>query len=94
MMCLDSLFLEVIYQEQENIALVPATGNTVAVNNINGGVAGIFADGTPCDLGQSASYTDNAGGVVTTEYNGITHAITNNRLPYAWYDLPHEDCNC
>jgi len=59
----------------QNIATVPVTGNPVAVNSVNVGSPGIFADGTPCDLGQSSLFIDNGNGVpgpVFVEFNGIT----------------------
>jgi len=63
----------------QNIALVPGSGNPVAVNSINGGSPGLYANGTPCDLGQSADFINNGNGVagsVYTEFNGITKLLT------------------
>lgn len=59
----------------QNIALTNA-GNPVAVNYINGGACGAFADGATSDLTQTASFIDNndgvAGGPIFTEYDGVT----------------------
>lgn len=59
----------------QNIALVPVSGNPVAVNSINIGTCGAFADGTPADLTQGALFIDNNDGVpgpIFCEYDGVT----------------------
>ncbi|MEQ9289736.1 MAG: Ig-like domain-containing protein, partial [Cyclobacteriaceae bacterium] len=59
----------------ENIALVPESGNVVAVNSVNSGVCGSQADGTSADLTKAAYFIDNNEGTpgpVYVEYNGLT----------------------
>ena len=60
----------------QNIALVPGTSNAVTIASINNGSVGGFGDIGDCiDLTQSALFTDNSGGAITMEYDGITNKI-------------------
>lgn len=60
----------------QNIALVPGTSNPVTIASINNGSVGGFGDIANCiDLTQSALFTDNSGGTITMEYDGITNKI-------------------
>lgn len=60
----------------QNIALVPGTSNPVTIASINNGSVGGFGDISNCiDLTQSALFTDNSGGTITMEYDGITNKI-------------------
>ena len=60
-----------------NLALVPGTATPIAVNTVNNGSPGAFADGTPCDLSNSAFFVDNGAGTTPTlnqnlQYDGFT----------------------
>ncbi|MBU2915140.1 choice-of-anchor L domain-containing protein, partial [Reichenbachiella agariperforans] len=66
----------------QNIALVPESGNVVAVNSVNGGVCGSAQDGTAADLTKSNYYIDNNEGVpgpLYIEFNGMT-TLLNGRI--------------
>lgn len=58
----------------QDIALVPGVGSPITINTINNGSPGGFANGSPCDLGNSAFYTDNTGGT-TVQWDGFTVSL-------------------
>ncbi len=60
----------------QNIALVPGTPNPVTIASINNGTVGSLGNIANCiDLGQSALFTDNTGGAITVEYDGVTNKL-------------------
>ncbi|UXX79707.1 choice-of-anchor L domain-containing protein [Reichenbachiella carrageenanivorans] len=66
----------------QNIALVPESGNVVAVNSVNGGVCGGAQDGTSADLTKSNYFIDNNEGTpgpLFIEFNGMT-TLLNGRI--------------
>lgn len=66
------------YAANTNIALIPATATPVAINTVNGGVAGGSPPFTSCPPGgltHTAYYVDNTGGVFV-QYDGYTVPLT------------------
>ncbi|UXP33996.1 choice-of-anchor L domain-containing protein [Reichenbachiella agarivorans] len=66
----------------QNIALVPESGNVVAVNSVNGGSCGSAQDGTATDLTKSNYFIDNNEGIpgpLYVEFNGMT-TLLNGRI--------------
>lgn len=61
-----------LYNNQ-NIALVPGTNTTIAINHVNGGVSAGTA--MPCILTNSQYYVDNSVGT-TIQYDGFTTVLT------------------
>lgn len=60
----------------QNIALVPGTTNPVTIASINNGTVGTNGNAANCiDLTQSALFTDNTGGAITVEYDGVTNKL-------------------
>ena len=61
-----------------NAAFLPSSGDAIAVNNVNAGKPGANADGTACNLNNSAYFVDNGngGGSATTQLDGYTRPIT------------------
>ena len=62
----------------QNAAFMPNTRDAIAVNNVNGGAPGTKADGTACNLGNTAYFVDNGNGSgsATTQLDGHTRPIT------------------
>ena len=62
----------------QNAAFMPNTRDAIAVNNVNGGAAGVKADGTACNLGNTAYFIDNGNGTGSgsTQLDGYTKPIT------------------
>ncbi|MDD5393101.1 MAG: choice-of-anchor L domain-containing protein [Thiothrix sp.] len=62
----------------QNAAFLPASTTPIAVNNINGGVKGSSADGTACQLGNTAYFVDNGngGGSPISQLDGFTKTLT------------------
>ena len=60
----------------QNIALIPGTTIPVAINTVNNGIPGLYADPTiPCNNTYPAYYIDNTNGT-TIEYDGFTTVLT------------------
>ncbi|MEB4592206.1 choice-of-anchor L domain-containing protein [Candidatus Thiothrix sp. Deng01] len=61
-----------------NAAFMPESGDAIAVNNVNGGSPGSQADGTSCNLKNTAYFVDNGngGGSALTQLDGYTKPIT------------------
>lgn len=61
-----------------NAAFMPDSGDAIAVNNVNGGKAGTYADGAACNLGNIAYFVDNGNGngSALTQLDGYTRPIT------------------
>lgn len=60
----------------QNIALIPGTNIPVAINSVNNGTQGSFADpGANCNLSYPTFYVDNTGGS-TIQYDGFTTVLT------------------
>ena len=62
----------------KNAAFMPGSGDAIAVNNVNDGTKGPQADGTSCNLGNSAYFIDNGNGTgnAATQLDGYTKPIT------------------
>ncbi len=60
-----------------NAAFMPS-GDAIAVNNVNAGAAGSKADGTACNLGNTAYFIDNGNGTgsSSTQLDGHTKPVT------------------
>ena len=60
----------------QNIALIPGTAIPVAINSVNSGMSGQFADpAAECDLSYPNYYVDNTNGL-TIQYDGMTTVLT------------------
>lgn len=60
----------------QNIALIPGTTTPVAINTVNNGIPGFYADPSiPCNNTYPAYYVDNTNGA-TIEYDGFTTVLT------------------
>lgn len=60
----------------QNIALIPGTTVPVAINTVNNGIPGLYADpNIPCNNTYPAYYVDNSNGA-TIEYDGFTTVLT------------------
>lgn len=62
----------------QNAAFLPGSSTPIAVNNINGGSKGSSADGTACQLGNTAYFVDNGngGGNLISQLDGFTKTLT------------------
>ena len=62
----------------QNAAFLPNSRIPIAVNNINGGSPGARADGTSCQLGNTAYFIDNGNGTgnTATQLDGFTKTLT------------------
>ncbi len=63
----------------KNFAVAPASDLPIAVNTVNNGTAGAFADGTPCILTNSAYFINNNDGTpgpIFCEMDGLTMKLT------------------
>ncbi|MEP7169494.1 MAG: choice-of-anchor L domain-containing protein, partial [Bacteroidota bacterium] len=59
----------------KNIAIIPSTTTSVAINNVNNGFASTFANPTgPCN--HCAYYRTNPFNAITTAYDGLTTVLT------------------
>ena len=60
----------------QNIAIIPGTTTPVAINTVNNGIPGLYADpNIPCNNTYPAYYVDNTNGT-TIEYDGFTTVLT------------------
>ena len=61
-----------------NAAFLPNTQTPIAVNNVNGGVAGSQADGAACQLSNTGYFIDNGNGTGSsvTQLDGFTKTLT------------------
>ncbi len=61
-----------------NAAFMPDTGDAVAVNNVNAGAKGGNADGSSCNLGNTAYFVDNGNGTGSSlsQLDGYTRPMT------------------
>jgi len=78
----------------QNIATVPGTNTPIVVNNINSGSPGANADGTACDLSNSAFFRANGDGSTPTQnanlqFDGLTTTLVANAsvAPGTTYDV-------
>lgn len=62
----------------QNAAFMPDAGDPIAVNYVNSGVRGQFADGAGCNLNNAKYFVDNGngGGSALTQLDGFTRPLT------------------